>query len=59
LRSPDQTDSIIALPASMKLKAGSALTREVNELLGYNAVETVCVAAKTKPRQNNRFHRPQ
>jgi DNA polymerase-3 subunit alpha len=50
---PDKTDSIIALPATMKLKAGGALTREVNELLGYNAVETLCMAAKTEPRRNN------
>ncbi len=53
LRSPDKTDSIIALPTTMKLKAGGALTREVNELLGYNAVETLCMAAKTEPRRNN------
>ena len=53
LRSPDKTDSIIALPTTMKLKAGGALTREVNELLGYNAVETLCMAAKTEPKRNN------
>jgi DNA polymerase-3 subunit alpha len=53
LRSPDKTDSIIALPASMKLKAGGALAREVDELLGYNAVETLCMAAKTEPKRNN------
>ena len=55
LRSADQTDSIIALPDSLKLRAGGALSREVNELLGYSAVETLCMAAKTEPRQNNRF----
>jgi DNA polymerase-3 subunit alpha len=53
LCSPDKTDSIIALPATMKLKAGGALTREVNALLGYNAVETLCMAAKTEPKRNN------
>jgi DNA polymerase-3 subunit alpha len=53
LRSPDNTDSIIALPDSLKLAAGGALTREVNELLGYNAVETLCLAAKTEPKRNN------
>jgi hypothetical protein len=37
----------------MKLKAGGALTREVNALLGYNAVETMCMAAKTEPKRNN------
>jgi DNA polymerase-3 subunit alpha len=53
LRSPENTDAIVALPDSLKLKAGGALTREVNELLGYNAVETQCMAAKTEPRRNN------
>jgi len=53
LRSPENTDSIIALPDSLKLKAGGALTREVNELLGYHAVETLCMPATTEPRPNN------
>ncbi len=52
LHSPEKTDSIIALPDSMRLKAGGALVREVNELLGYNAVETLCMAAQTEPRPN-------
>jgi DNA polymerase-3 subunit alpha len=55
LHSPEKTDSIIELPDSMRLKAGGALVREVNELLGYSAVETLCMAAKTEPRRNNRF----
>jgi hypothetical protein len=49
----DKSDAIIALPATMKLKAGSALMQEVNDLLGYNAVETLCVAARTEPRPEN------
>ncbi|MCK5205965.1 MAG: DNA polymerase III subunit alpha, partial [Desulfobacterales bacterium] len=53
LRSPENTDAIVALPDSLKLKAGGALTREVHELLGYNAVETQCMAAKIAPRRNN------
>jgi DNA polymerase-3 subunit alpha len=44
LRSPDNTDSIIALPDGFKLKAGGPLTREVNGFLGYQAVETRCSA---------------
>jgi DNA polymerase-3 subunit alpha len=56
LHSPEKTDSIIELPDSMRLKAGGALAREVNDLLGYNAVETLCMAAKTEPRRNSRFH---
>jgi DNA polymerase-3 subunit alpha len=53
LRSLENTDSIVALPDSLKLKAGGALIHEVNELLGYNAVETQCMAAKTEPKRNN------
>jgi DNA polymerase-3 subunit alpha len=52
LRSPENTDSIIALPDSLKLKAGGPLTREVNELLGYHAVETLCMAATSEARNN-------
>jgi hypothetical protein len=37
----------------MRLRAGGALMRDVNELLGYNAVETLCMSAKTEPRPNN------
>jgi len=44
LRSPDNTDSIIALPDTLKLKAGGDLTRAVTGLLGYSAVETRCSA---------------
>ena len=53
LRSPEDTDSIIALPDSLKLKAGGALMREVNDLLGYHAVETLCMAAKAESKSNN------
>jgi DNA polymerase-3 subunit alpha len=53
LRSADNSDAIIALPSSMRLRAGGALMRDVNELLGYNAVETLCMSAKTEPRPNN------
>jgi DNA polymerase-3 subunit alpha len=60
LRSLENTDTIVALPDSLKLKAGGALAREVNELLGYNAVETQCMAAKTEPKRShyarNRFN---
>ena len=53
LRDPDKTETIIALPDTMKLKAGSALTREVNRFLGYNAVETVCKEVTASPQLNN------
>jgi DNA polymerase-3 subunit alpha len=44
LRSPDNTDSVIALPEAYKLKAGGELSREVDGFLGYRAVETRCSA---------------
>ncbi len=65
LRSPENTDSIIELPDTLNLKAGSALTRAVNDLLGYNVVETRCSSAKASVaangytgnhRKRNSFH---
>ena len=42
LQEPDKAKTIIALPETTKVRAGSALAREVNSLCGYKAVETVC-----------------
>ncbi len=42
LRDSEKTKTIIALPDSIKVRAGSSLTREVNDLCGYKALETVC-----------------
>jgi DNA polymerase-3 subunit alpha len=39
---PQRTDTIIALPDSVKVKAGQDLTEAVNNFLGYSAVESVC-----------------
>ena len=52
LRSPDNTDSVIALPDGLKLKAGGPLTREVNGFLGYQAVETRCSAVTSAATPN-------
>jgi DNA polymerase-3 subunit alpha len=52
LRSSDNADSIIALPDVFKLKAGGALTREVNGFLGYHAVETRCSAVTSSAALN-------
>lgn len=52
LRDPEKTETIIALPDHMPLSAGSALTREVNQYLGYPAVETVCSEAISSPGNN-------
>jgi DNA polymerase-3 subunit alpha len=56
LHSPENTDTIIELPDSLRLQAGSALTQQVNRLLGYNAVETRCSSAKV-PAGNNGYNR--
>lgn len=39
---PRRTDTIIALPDSMRVKADPDLIEAVNKFLGYSAVETVC-----------------
>ena len=52
LRSADNTESIIALPDALKLKAGSALIRDVDQFLGYHAVETRCSAVTSTASTN-------
>jgi DNA polymerase-3 subunit alpha len=42
LRMPQRTETVIALPDHMKLRAGRALTEAINGFLGYGAVETIC-----------------
>jgi hypothetical protein len=39
---PQRTDTIIALPGNIRVKASRHLTEAVNEFLGYPAVETTC-----------------
>jgi DNA polymerase-3 subunit alpha len=46
---------VIALPDSMKLKPSRALTREVNTLFGYDAVNTTCTQITAAQRPNSRF----
>ena len=53
LLDPDKTETIIALSDSMKLRPGLALTSEINEFLGYNAVETVCSSAEHSVKANS------
>jgi DNA polymerase-3 subunit alpha len=54
LFSPEETDTVIALPDTMKLKAGLSLTCAVNELLGYNAVETICDSDYKEQKENSK-----
>ena len=52
LSEAEKTETVIALPETMKLKAGGGLTREINRLLGYRAIETRCQKAKTVGNHN-------
>ncbi|MBW2317359.1 MAG: DNA polymerase III subunit alpha [Deltaproteobacteria bacterium] len=42
LRMPEKTETVIALPNQLRLKVGKAMADDVNDFLGYSAVETVC-----------------
>ena len=53
LSDPDKSETVIALPEEIKVKPGLALTREVNALIGYHAVETLCIPAKVAHRNGN------
>ncbi len=53
LSETEKTETIIALPETMKLKAGAGLTREINRLIGYRAIETRCQKAKTTGNHNS------
>jgi DNA polymerase-3 subunit alpha len=46
LVAPDASDTIIAVPETIQLRAGEKLSREVNGFLGYDAVELVCKDAE-------------
>ena len=62
LVAPETSDTIIAVPETIQLKAGEELSREVNGFLGYSAVELVCKAAEasagSKKGANGRWARP-
>jgi DNA polymerase-3 subunit alpha len=57
LTCPEKSETIIALPEHLRVKAGVALFREVNALLGYNAVETVCSVITAAPEHKNGYGR--
>jgi len=45
LTDPSKTETIIALPDDLRVAAGSALSREVRDLLGFDAVKTTILPA--------------
>ena len=53
LRIPKQSETVIALPDSMKLKPTPALIQEVNKFLGYNAVRTISTTPSISHRNNH------
>jgi DNA polymerase-3 subunit alpha len=46
LISPEKTDSVIELPDALRLKVNPALTREIQGVFGYQALETRCLPAR-------------
>ncbi|MBW1894604.1 MAG: DNA polymerase III subunit alpha [Deltaproteobacteria bacterium] len=42
LKIPEKSDTVIELPDTLRLETGEDLVREVNRLLGYNAIQTEC-----------------
>ncbi len=53
LRDPGGAETVIALPEKDSIQAGEMLTREVNGLLGYSAVDTVCSPVQDSAAGNN------
>ena len=53
LRNPENAEAVIALPESLKLKAGGALKKDVAALLGYQALETLCDKAGSSIKRNH------
>jgi DNA polymerase-3 subunit alpha len=49
LVAPSETETIIEAADTFRLKAGRALAREIDGLLGYAAVETRCAAPVSSP----------
>jgi len=52
LYDPENTETIIAVSDNLRLKASPLLFSEVNRLVGYDAVETVCVSAEESAQYN-------
>ena len=53
----DVSETVLKLPETLRLRAGSALRRDVLALVGYNAVDTVCSAATVNGNGNGNGYR--
>ncbi|HMA66401.1 MAG TPA: DNA polymerase III subunit alpha [Desulfosalsimonadaceae bacterium] len=51
---PEKTETVIELPDRFKLQAGVDLTREINALLGYSAIQTHCAPIQAASNGNGR-----
>ncbi|MFW5855204.1 MAG: DNA polymerase III subunit alpha, partial [Thermodesulfobacteriota bacterium] len=58
LRDGESAETIISMPEAFLLDAGGRLTKEVNRLLGYDAVETRCKAAASTIANGRKSRRP-
>ncbi len=53
LRDPDRAETLMALPDDLRLEAGASLRQAVRQLVGYQAVETVCAELSAgRPERN-------
>jgi DNA polymerase-3 subunit alpha len=57
LKSPEGTETIVAVSENIRLQAGSRLIRDVHQLLGYQVVETVCNTAAPDTNHTNNGNR--
>jgi len=55
---PEKSETVIELPDNFKLRAGVNLTREVNGLLGYAAIQTHCAPIPAAQNNNGRKKKP-
>ncbi len=58
LRDGESAETIISMPEAFLLDAGGRLTKEVNRLMGYDAVETRCKAAASTIANGRKSRRP-
>ena len=49
----DQAEAVVAMTEELRIRYCGAMTREVNSILGYNAVETQCIDAAGAMRKND------
>jgi hypothetical protein len=54
---PEKTETVIALPDTIRLRAGTMLTREINHFLGYSAVQTICTKANASSNAVNGYQK--